>query len=371
MRKTSRLPPALLQGNMKNNHLNNFIFLAVLVGVVLFSRSLYSGGASLFSSSGLADAGASDGGAASSSQIKVPIFVMPTTAVSATGGVPGSVGAPTGSGNGGGTAQPTPPGELPSVFTKTGNAAAPGVSASAYLVADLTTGAVFASKNPESRWPTASLTKLMTATIVEDEFTSSTRITITEPMFAVDPTDETTLAVNGTYTVADLLPVMLLPSSNVAAQAFADFYGAANFVGEMNARAAQWGMKDSYFVDPSGLSAGDESTADDFLTLAQVIYNKYPEIFAITRTPQVYITEQNSGKQILVKSINDYAGDADFVGGKTGNTPQANGNLLSVFRYDGHPFIIIVLGSSDGEASLPAAFSDTNALAYWFKANFK
>ncbi|HEX4104171.1 MAG TPA: serine hydrolase [Candidatus Paceibacterota bacterium] len=353
---------------MKNNHLNNFIFLAVLVGVVLFSRSLYSGSTSLFSSSGLADAGASNGASASSSQIKVPLFVMPPTAVTANGGALASADAVTGDG---GTAQPTPPNQVSSLFVKTGSAPIPGVSASAYLVADLTTGAVFASKNPASRWPTASLTKLMTATIVEDEFTSSTRITITEPMFAVDPQDETTLVVNGTYSVADLLPVMLLPSSNVAAQAFADFYGYGNFINEMNARAAQWGMDNSYFVDPSGLSAGDESTADDFLKLAQVINSNYPQIFAITRTPEVTITEQNSGKRVLVKSINSYAGDADFIGGKTGNTPQANGNLLSVFRYDGHPFIIIVLGSNDGTTDLPAAFGDTTALYHWFEANFK
>ena len=37
----------------------------------------------------------------------------------------------------------------------------------------------------------------------------------------------------------------------------------------------------------------------------------------------------------------------DFIGGKTGYTDQADGNLLSVFSYEGHPIVIIVLGTSD------------------------
>jgi len=352
---------------MKNNHLNNFIFLAVLVGAVLFSRSLYTGGAALLSSPGLADAGAAMN--ASSSKQKVPLFVMPTTAVSAGA----SSGTANGAKNNGGAhgATPTPSNQAPSAFIKVGDGPLPGVSATTYLVADLSTGSVLASKAPASRWPTASLTKLMTATIAYDALASSTNITITEPMFAVDPMDETTLAVNGTYSVEDLLHALLMPSSNVAAEALADFYGRTRFMAEMNRRAAAWGMKDTYFDDPSGLSASNESTANDFLKLAQTIYNDYPGVFAITRTPQVYIKEQNSGKTIPVRSINNYAGDADFVGGKTGNTPEANGNLLSVFMHDGHPLFIVVLGATNGEVDLPTAFNDTNALYRWFQANYQ
>jgi serine-type D-Ala-D-Ala endopeptidase (penicillin-binding protein 7) len=305
---------------------------------------------------------------------------MPTTAVSANGSGSGNGNGSTGGGTGTGannvplgTTNPTPADQPPSAFIKIGAtaSAAPNFAVNSYLVADLESGTIFASKNPDGRWPTASLTKLMTATLVEDYFSTSTDITITEPMFAVDPVDETTLVVNGTYSAQDLLPVMLLPSSNVAAQAFADFYGYSSFISDMNARAAAWGMTNTYFNDPSGLSASDESTADDFLKLAQVIYRQYPQIFAITRTPQVTITEKNSGKAILVKSINNYAGLANFVGGKTGNTPQANGNLLSVFNYDGHPLFIVVLGADDGASGLNAAFSDTNTLYNWFKAHYE
>ena len=81
-------------------------------------------------------------------------------------------------------------------------------------------------------------------------------------MFAADP-DEQTLVDRRDIYREDLLHVMLMPSSNVAAQAMADYIGSAQFMNEMNARAAQWGMTETYFADPSGISAANESTAND------------------------------------------------------------------------------------------------------------
>ncbi len=106
--------------------------------------------------------------------------------------------------------------------------------------------------------------------------------------------------------------------------------------------------------------------------LARKIYATYPQILAITRTPQVTITELGSapaggvGRQTPVKSINDFAGRADFIGGKTGYTDEAAGNLLSIFSYDSHPVFIVVLGTQDG-----VRFAKTLALYSWFVNNFK
>ena len=49
----------------------------------------------------------------------------------------------------------------------------------------------------------------------------------------------------------------------------------------MNARAAQWGMTNTYFDDPSGLSAANESSAHDLAILATHVYQNYPTIFSI------------------------------------------------------------------------------------------
>jgi D-alanyl-D-alanine carboxypeptidase len=124
-------------------------------------------------------------------------------------------------------------------------------------------------------------------------------------------------------------------------------------------------MTDTYFADPSGISAANESSAHDLLTLAQHIYNNYPGILALTDIPTTMITELNSGKKITVRSINAFAGKPDFVGGKTGNTTQAGGNLLSIFNDGGRKIFILVLGAP----ALP--FKDTSALYSWFQTNYQ
>ena len=236
-----------------------------------------------------------------------------------------------------------------------------GLQYKAALIADLQTGAISFGYNDSMKWPLASVTKLMTASLVMDNFSMDQKITITPDAFAADP-NERTLRVGDVYAVSDLLKFLLLPSSNVAAEAFADSYGRARFVDAMNARAATWGMVNTQYEDPSGLSAGNRSTADDLLILAQRMYSGYPDILAITRTTEAYATELGSGDKTLVKSINAFAGEKDFLGGKTGYTDIADGNLLSIFQYKGRPVIIIILGTDEADR-----FTNTEKLFDWFK----
>lgn len=252
-----------------------------------------------------------------------------------------------------------------SVFSRVNPTDPPSFAAQAALVADLTTGTEFMGENTTERWPLASLTKLMTATVALDKLSSAQKITITADAFNADPTEKS-LHVGDTYTTTDLLRFLLLPSSNVAAEALADAYGRTQFIAEMNARAAAWGMADTRYADPSGLAVGSQSTAADLVLLAQKIYAGYPKILAITRAQQATVTEIDSGKQVVVKNINAFSGEQNFIGGKTGYTDQADGNLFSLFSYEGHPIVIVVLGTDDG-----ARFANTEALYNWFAANFR
>lgn len=329
------------------------IFLLVVIAAIVFVRYVYPNISGVPSLAAVDQTQASSTVAQSSTE-QPPALVLPTTALSATA-EPGESGVPEGD---------MPSTATDSVFTETGNSPLPVFTSKSYMVADLTTGAVLAGSDIDARWPTASLTKLMAATLILDQLPTSTEITITPQMFSVDP-DEYTLVVGGRYTVEDLLHLMLMPSSNVAAEAMADTIGHAQFMSEMNQRAVQWGMTDTYFADTSGISAANESSADDLLTLAERIYEDYPEILSLTDTPSWTVTELNSGKEIPVKSINVFAGEPDFVGGKTGNTPQAGGNLISIFDYDGHPVLITVLGAP----AIP--FEDTANLFAWFRRNYK
>lgn len=339
-------------------HYEKFVFLLVLIGAIFFARVAYPDISGIPS---LADTGTRTSETADA-QITTapPTLVLPQTSVESTDG--GAYAAGAGRGNGSNISNTTMT-TINSVFSKINDTPFPEVSNESYMIADLSTGAVLSGSNMAARWPTASITKLLTATLVRDQLSTSTQITITPQMFAADPTEET-LVIGGTYSVEDLLRVMLMPSSNVAAEALADTVGRVQFMNEMNARATAWGMTQSYFDDPSGISAANQSTANDLLILAQHVYNDYPEILAITDTHQTTITELNSDKQIAVKSINDFAGEPEFVGGKTGHTSQAGNNLLSIFDYHGHPVLIILLNTDD-------RFGNTAKLYAWFRANYQ
>jgi len=361
------------------NHFQKFVFLGAVVAAALFSRIAYP---TLYT-------GKKGGAGPAAAGAKVPLFVFPPLAnvaggdtqvsSAASGQAPraaaGSSDGSQNAANGSGDGNVMPPqysaafrstaGAGSPNFTAKGSALPPVIASRASLVADLGTESVLYGSNIDLRWPLASVTKLMTATVVLDKMDLGQRVTVTPAATDADP-GQTLLQAGDVYTVSDLLRVMLLPSSNVAAEALADAYGRDGFLAEMNARAAAWGMGSTHYDDPSGLSPQNQSTASDLLRLARKIYVDYPQLLAITRTPQVTITELNSGRQVPVKSINDFAGRSDFIGGKTGYTDEADGNLLSIFRYENQPVLVIVLGTNDG-----VRFANTLSLYQWFTGNFK
>ncbi|MDR3582055.1 MAG: serine hydrolase [Candidatus Pacebacteria bacterium] len=346
-----------------NKNSQKFIFLFAAIVVAIVARVWYAGLSAT-------PAGSTDASAAQEGTNPPHIVLMPPAgSVASSSRTALASTDPAGSGNGASTtAKAAYYGEedtAHSAFTRTARTAVPSFSSEALLVSDPVNAVDIAVAHTDTRWPTASLTKLMTATVAIDHLSMDTRITVTPQMFAVDP-DEKTLVVNGTYTVGDLLHVMLMPSSNVAAEALADYYGHTQFMAAMNDRAAQWGMADTYFDDPSGLSAANESTAHDLASLASHVYSDYPAVLSYTDTPETKITELQSRTKVDVKSINTFAGDADFIGGKTGYIPQAGDNLLSLFRVNGKPVLIIVLGAAD----TAQRFGDTTMLLNWFTMNY-
>lgn len=346
---------------MSNNTLK-FIFLFVVIGVVLFSRAAYPHFSAMPSLSA-DEAQQTVGTSTDNSKILVlPVIDDATeTSVSAAADDPKAFASATATSAGGPADYVV--GDSTPAFSKIANDAPPRLADAASLVADLSNGIPLLSLNMNTRWPLASLTKLMTATVVFDNLPLNKTVTITPQMFAVDP-QEFTVQIGGTYSVGDLLRVLLLPSSNVAAEALADTYGRAQFLALMNSKAAQWGMGDTYYDDPSGLSSANESTAHDLLLLTQEIYQNYPQIFAITRVPHVVITNYATNAKVSVTSIDNFAGTSDFIGGKTGHTNEASGNLLTVLNYSGHPMLVVVLGTND-------RFGDSTKLFNWAKADYR
>ena len=254
------------------------------------------------------------------------------------------------------------PGTLSQSFYRVGDEPPPVLGAERILVSDLRTGDSFLASKPMLRWPLASVTKLMTAVIVLRDMDLAQVVSI-GPNDFLPQSLEKSLQPGDKYSVRDLLRALLSASSNEAGEAIANFYGHANFISAMNNQARDWHLDDTHFDDPTGLSSSNQSTLRDLSKLMLQIYDSYPDILKITRTASWSIKEIDSGKTRIVKSTHLFAGQPYFIGGKTGYTDEAGGNLVSVMKHKERPLLIVVLGSDD-------RFAETEKLFSWFKNNF-
>lgn len=241
--------------------------------------------------------------------------------------------------------------------------AIPVVNAAASAVFDLGTGAVYFSYKDNIRWPMASLTKLMTSAVATKNMSLNQEVTIEEEDFRFLEGAGVTLKVGDKYALGDLIQIMLAVSSNEAAEAISRTYGREGFIKAMNAQAKDWGMENTNFNDPTGISVSNQSTISDLYIMTREIYNGLPELFKITRKTKVAVKEIVFQKLVRFSNINNFAGRADFLGGKTGFTEEAQGNLISLFSLNGRPVMVVVLGTTD-------RFGESEKLWTWFKANY-
>ncbi|MEZ4156391.1 MAG: serine hydrolase [Candidatus Paceibacterota bacterium] len=209
--------------------------------------------------------------------------------------------------------------------------------------------------NDHKRWPLASLTKIMTAVIALENFSPEETITISQT--AVDEEGVSGgLNTQEIYSVHDLIAAMMTVSSNDAAMAIATPFGFEYFVELMNAKANEIGMYNTQFDDPVGLSYLNQSTLSDIRILAQYVLANHPQIFSAATQSQTILVEHSTGANRVLGTINKFAQRPDFLGGKTGYTDEAKGNLVSLFNIGAsEPLIVIVLGSND-------RFADSEAL---------
>ncbi|MDI6717746.1 MAG: serine hydrolase [Patescibacteria group bacterium] len=208
--------------------------------------------------------------------------------------------------------------------------------------------------NNFNHWPIASITKLMTALIASENMDLKKSVILNERMIPENGATEK-IKTGESFTGNDLIKIMLTVSSNNAAEALAQSFGREKFLELMNAKAGELNMNETRFYDPSGLSIKNQSVSDDIFYLIKYVYNSRPELLKITRTPRVTALELNSRKKRILTNINQFAGRADFIGGKTGFLEEAQGNLVSVFNIKNNPLVIVVLGSQD-------RFADTKKL---------
>lgn len=234
----------------------------------------------------------------------------------------------------------------------------PQVTATIAAIFDSTKNKTILSYRGNQRHPIASITKLMTAVIAKEA-------TLQEQFVTITPEDVWNEGPAGNFSPGeifdrnDLIVAALTVSANDAAAAIARSIG-DDFVSRMQKKALLLQMYDTTFADATGLSSLNQSTAQDLKKLLLYIHERHPELLAITRKKIATIINRTNNAPRELHNINKFAGDEYFIGGKTGYTTEANGNLISLFEVNKHEITIVVLGSDD-------RFGDTQQLYDWVK----
>ena len=189
----------------------------------------------------------------------------------------------------------------------------PQLNAQSVLVFDQASGQPLMAKNATMQTPIASITKLMTAMLVLDAAEPlDERITITEADRDTLKGTGSRLAFGASYTRGQLLHLALIASDNRAAHALGRTTrgGLERFVANMNRMARALQMKDTEYVEPTGLSSKNRSTALDLAKLADYAYQNYPTIRHITATgsynldaQRLVVNKKHSQPQVHYRTV--------------------------------------------------------------------
>jgi D-alanyl-D-alanine carboxypeptidase len=217
----------------------------------------------------------------------------------------------------------------------TSNAFSMTVTAHSWLVAD-TNGKIIQGEHMNESRSIASITKLMTAMVIIDA--------------GQDPKEKL-----GKFTREQHIQLALVKSSNDSAILLCDKYpgGKPNCIRDMNQKAIALNMPDTKFVEASGLSPMNISTAKDLLELV-FSASHYPDIVEASKTSQVKI--QIKKKWFFFNNTNPIIGKRhNFIVSKTGTTTAAGGCIVMMLDTDIGRRVVVVLGSKNGKTRIPEA----------------
>lgn len=224
----------------------------------------------------------------------------------------------------------------------------PQIAASSYILMDPLSGRIIMEENSHERLPPASLTKMMTAYIVERELDEG-RIAMSDmvpiSVNAWRTEGSRTFVQEGTQVpVEDLLKGVIIQSGNDASVALAEFVAGSEdaFVDIMNQQAKILGMDDTRFANSTGLPSPDNySTAYDLALLAKAIINDYPENYPL------YAEKHFTFNNIRQPNRNSLLWRDDNVDGlKTGHTEEAGYCLVASAKRNDTRMIAVVMGTS-------------------------
>lgn len=240
------------------------------------------------------------------------------------------------------------------------NHQAPEVSASSFLIANLSTGETYAQKGDASAELGAPIAKLMTAVIaseliyLERELSVEADSVVSAPKLFEPKEGEQ-------YVAFDLLYPLLMQSSDSAANIIASSLGRRNFVNVMNQKAVSLGMVNTKFEGTSDV-ANNMSTLSDVYKLLQYTYFK--RAFLLKLTKGLPYTIYSGEHSTSLTNLNPFADETKMIGIQN-DIAKANGAMASVWEVATPqgpvPVSIILAGSTNGAV-------DTKILFDWLQS---
>ncbi len=273
------------------------------------------------------------------------------------------------------------------------------INSRAALMVDAETGQVIYQQNIDQKLPIASVSKLLTACVIEDEVAAhqlkwNQKIKISPAVAAVSNDANYSaigLQAGQSYTVRDLFDAMLIKSADGAALALATANGQTvkQFNAKMLKKAKQIGITDATIVNSVGLRNGDlkklaqkgiskqaenEMTARDVAILSRYLIKHYPDILTVTKRPQENFTIA-PGKVTVADNSNEMLNGKQYAipdvaidGLKTGTSDKAGECFASTGIYKGHRIITVVLHANGGNGD---RFVETQRLYQYLENNFQ
>lgn len=222
------------------------------------------------------------------------------------------------------------------------------LKSSVALVLDQDTNEVLFSKNSDAVLPVASLTKLMTALVVVEAHQPLDEVlTITEEDVDTAKFSHSRLAVGTRLTREEMLHLALMSSENRAANALGRHYpgGLMAAVMAMNRKAQELGMSSTRYVEPTGLSSHNQSSAHDLALLVKSAYGQ-TLIRELSTSPEYQVVV--GSRQMQFRNTNSLVRSPIWDIGlqKTGYIAEAGRCLVMQARLAGRKLIMVFLDST-------------------------
>src|SRR5690554_6240989 len=222
------------------------------------------------------------------------------------------------------------------------------LNSEAVYVQELTSNTVLYEKSSSEVRPIASISKLMMALIViESGLPMDEMLKISDADVDRMRYSRSRLPVGSELSRADMLHLALMSSENRAAHALGRYHpgGMPAFVRAMNDKARALGMRNTYFVEPTGLSADNVSTARDLVKLVQATAQQ--PLIKQYSTNEKYDVSLSRGRQLAYSNTNRLVrNDAwDIQVSKTGFINEAGECLVMLTRIDGRDVAIVLLNA--------------------------